>query len=93
VKIRDAARAGPQIGDAAKAAAVSDPDRFRNRISFAADTMPEREVEYWAAKFDADPQVVRDAYAEIRRGMQNPPEPALAEVVAIEKAPRRGMRR
>ena len=72
---------------------MNDPDVFRNRISFATETMPEREVDYWARKYEVDPQVVRDAYAEIRRGMQDPPAPSRAEVVAIEKAPRRGMRR
>ena len=44
---------------------MNDPDEFRNRISFATETLPAAEVEYWAKKYDVDPQVVIDAYVEI----------------------------
>ena len=44
---------------------MNDLEVFRNRISFATETMPEREVDYWARKYEVDAQVVRDAYAEI----------------------------
>ena len=65
------------------------PDGFRNRISFNTETMPAAEVEFWAKKVGVDPQVVIDAYAEIRRGIQNPPAPALADGVPLEARKRR----
>ena len=56
--------------------AINDADVFRNRNSVAKETLPSDQVGYWAGRYEADRQVVRDAYAEILRGMQNSPAAA-----------------